>query len=41
MIQEPNSGYWAEENKNIPSKWYLYPHVYCSIIYNSHGMEAS
>ena len=30
-----NSGYLSKENENTDSKRYMYPHVHCSIIYNS------
>ena len=43
MIQQFHSGYLPKENKNINSKRYIYiyPHVHCSIIYNSQDMEAT
>ena len=33
--------YLPKENKNTNLKWYIYPYVYCSIIYNSQEMEAT
>ena len=39
MIQQLDSGYLSEGNKNTNLKRYQHPHVHCSIIYNSHDME--
>ena len=36
-----NSGYLSEEIQNPNSKEYVYPYVYCSVIYNSQNMEAT
>ena len=34
------SGYLSEENKNTDLKRLLYPHIHCSIIYNSQDTES-
>jgi len=39
LIQQLDSGYLSEGNKNTNLKRYQHPHVHCSIIYNSHDME--
>ena len=35
------AGYLLKDNKNTKLKRYMYPYVYCSIIYNSQDMEAT
>ena len=35
------SVYLSKENENFNLEIYLYPHVYCSIIYNSQDIEAT
>ena len=35
------SGYLFEENQNTNLKRYMYPHVHCSIIYDSQARKAT
>ena len=40
-IRSGTTGYLPKDYKNTNSKGYMPPFVYCSIIYNSHVMEAT
>ena len=34
--------FWvSKENENTNLKWYMHPHVHCSIIYNNQDTEAT
>ena len=41
MIQKFYCPYLFKENKNIKLERYMYPHVYCNIIYRIQDMEVT